>query len=99
MAESRQKDWIEDIQKSEHTGSVEKPLDAWIELALYSDYQSVTKLLSIVEHAVKRRKWELENVPTRWVNVRETKINQLGFWVAIQDKLRSLLVAVEDVPF
>ncbi len=99
MTEKTQKDWIEEMATPEDRGVVATPLDAWIELALYVDQQSIARLLNIVEQAVKRLKWELEEVPTRWVNVRETKIHQLSFWVSLQDKLRSLRDAVDDIPF
>lgn len=79
--------------------NVETSLDAWIELALYTDERSVRNLHEIVGSAVKRLKWELENLPGRWVNVRERKVKQLSQWVAIQDKLRSLFVSLDDIPF
>jgi len=99
MNEATLKEWVENNVGGEPREQVEHPIDAWIELALYTDEPAIRLFFEIVGDAIKRMKWELENVPTKWVHVRERKIMQLSYWVAIQDKLRSLSVALDDIPF
>jgi len=99
MSDTVLKEWVENNVGGEPREQVEHPIDAWIELALYTDEPAIRLLFEIVGDAIKRMKWELENVPTRWAKVRERKVNQLSHWVAIQDKLRHLSAALDDIPF
>jgi len=99
MSGSNHKKWVESVIEEENSGEIAHPLDGWIALALYSDERHVRQLYEIVGSALKRLKWEIENVPYRWIHVRERKINQLSQWVALQDKLMSLFQSLDDIPF
>ena len=99
MNATKHKEWVESVINEEIATEINNPIDAWIMLALYCDEVSVRNLHVIVQSAVKRLKWELENIPCRWVDVREVQTIQLAYWVALQDKLRSLYTALDDIPF
>ena len=99
MDDLTHKQAVENLLNGDNPHIVEHPIDVWIELALYTDERSVRSMGEIVSLAVKRLKWELENVPTKWVHVREAKVNQLSHWVALQDKLFQLAKALDDIHF
>ena len=99
MNDSKPRYWENWGEADKSQENVANPIDAWIEIALISDQQAIRCMIEIVGQAIKRTKWELEQVPMHWTNVRQRKITQMSQWLAVQDKLSSLFAALDEIPF
>lgn len=78
---------------------IEHPMDGFIQIALAVDEEEVRVLYNVVCKAVNSLKWELENTPVRWANVRAEKTVQLSHWVFLQDKLWDYWKSLDAIPF
>jgi len=78
---------------------VEHPLDGLIEVAKCVEEAQVRELYEIVGQAVRRRKWDIENLPKRWIHVREQKLLELSQWIWLQDTLYDFWRSLDGIPF
>jgi len=78
---------------------VESPLDGLIQVAHAVDTDDVYELTQILNKAINRRKWELENMPKRWAHIREQKLKEMSHWVWLRDNLRDYWNTIDGIPF
>jgi len=75
------------------------PMDIWVDLALHLDTSDVHKLREIVGSAMNRLQWQIENLPSRWVHVKEGNEKKLRYWQSLDSKLNSLYNSLDPIPF